>query len=55
MFRATLTKPAFQNIRQIVRILPPLLQNHLFSLEKRGFVGDSDDSLDDSPGAKAAH
>jgi hypothetical protein len=29
----------------IVRILPPLLQNHLFSLEKRGFRGDSDDSL----------
>jgi hypothetical protein len=27
----------------------------MFSLEKRGFVDDSGDSLDDSPGAKAAH
>jgi len=40
---------------QLVRILPPLLQNHLFSLEKRGFRGDSGDSLDDSPEGKAAH
>ena len=40
---------------QLVRILPPLLQNSVFSLEKRGFRGDSDDSLDDSPGGKAAH
>ncbi|MFM8400231.1 MAG: hypothetical protein ACKOAH_20570, partial [Pirellula sp.] len=55
LFRATLTKPAFQNIRQIVRILPPLLENHLFSHEKRGFRGDSGDSQDDSPGGKAAH
>ncbi len=39
----------------LVRILPPLLQKHLFSLEKRVFGGDSDDSLDDSPGTKAAH
>ena len=37
MFRATLTKPAFQNIRLIVRILPPLLQNHLFSWKNVGF------------------
>jgi hypothetical protein len=27
----------------------------MFSLEKRGFGDDSGDSLDDSPGAKAAH
>ena len=33
----------------------PPLQNHMFSLEKRGFVDDSGDSLDDSPGGKAAH
>ena len=49
------TIPWLQEITRIVRILPPLLQNHLFSLEKRGFGGDSDDSLDDSPGSKAAH
>jgi hypothetical protein len=36
----------------LVRILPPLLQNHLFSLGKRGFRGDSGDSLDDSPGGR---
>ena len=46
---------AFQNITHLVRILPPLLQNHLFPLEKRRLRGDSGDSLDDSPGAKAAH
>ena len=39
----------------LVRILPPLLQNHPLSLEKRRLRGDSDDSLDDSPGTKAAH
>ena len=33
----------------------PPLQNHMFSLEKRGFVDDSGDSQDDSPGSKAAH
>jgi len=33
----------------------PPLQNHMFSLEKRGFGDDSGDSLDDSPGSKAAH
>jgi len=55
MFRATLTTPAFQNITHLVRILPPPLQNHLFSLQKRGFRGDSHDSLDDSLGAKPAH
>ena len=33
----------------------PPLQNHMFSLEKRGFEDDSCDSLDDSPGTKAAH
>jgi hypothetical protein len=33
----------------------PPLQNHMFSLEKRGFEDDSGDSLDDSPGSKAAH
>ena len=33
----------------------PPLQNHMFSLEKRGFRDDSGDSLGDSPGAKAAH
>jgi hypothetical protein len=27
----------------------------MFSLEKRGFEDDSGDSLDDSPGGKAAH
>jgi hypothetical protein len=27
----------------------------MFSLEKRGFEDDSGDSLDDSPGTKAAH
>jgi hypothetical protein len=27
----------------------------MFSLEKRGFADDSGDSLDDSPGGKAAH
>jgi hypothetical protein len=27
----------------------------MFSLEKRGFEDDSGDSLDDSPGSKAAH
>jgi len=27
----------------------------MFSLEKRGFGDDSGDSVDDSPGAKAAH
>jgi hypothetical protein len=27
----------------------------MFSLEKRGFEDDAGDSLDDSPGAKAAH
>ena len=27
----------------------------MFSLEKRGFGDDSGDSLDDSPGSKAAH
>ena len=46
---------ALEIITQLVRILPPLLQNHLFSLGNRGFRGDSDDSLDDSPGGKAAH
>ena len=33
----------------------PTLQNHIFSLEKRGFGDDSGDSQDDSPGAKAVH
>jgi hypothetical protein len=33
----------------------PPLQNSMFSLKKRGFGDDSGDSLDDSPGAKAAH
>ena len=33
----------------------PPLQNSMFSLEKRGFEDDSGDSLDDSPGTKAAH
>ena len=33
----------------------PPLENSMFSQEKRGFGGDSGDSLDDSPGAKAAH
>jgi hypothetical protein len=33
----------------------PPLQNHMFSLEKRGFRGDSGDSQDDSPRGKAAH
>jgi hypothetical protein len=33
----------------------PPLQNSMFSLEKRGFGDDSGDSLDDSPGSKAAH
>ena len=39
----------------LVRILPPLLQNHPLSLEKRRLRGDSGDSQDDSPGTKAAH
>ena len=39
----------------LVRILPPPQQNSMFSMEKRGFGDDSGDSLDDSPGAKAAH
>ena len=39
----------------LVLILLPPLQNSMFSLEKRGFGDDSGDSLDDSPGAKAAH
>jgi hypothetical protein len=46
---------ALEIITQLVRILPPLLQNHLFSQEKRGLADDSGDSLDDSPGTKAAH
>jgi hypothetical protein len=33
----------------------PPQQNSMFSLEKRGFEDDSGDSLDDSPGGKAAH
>jgi len=33
----------------------PPLQKSMFSLEKRGFEDDSGDSLDDSPGSKAAH
>ena len=33
----------------------PPLQNSMFSLEKRGFGDDAGDSLDDSPGSKAAH
>jgi hypothetical protein len=33
----------------------PPLQNSMFSLEKRGFRGDSGDSQDDSPRGKAAH
>jgi len=36
-------------IKHLVRILPPLLQNRLFSLGKQGFGDDSGDSLDDAP------
>jgi hypothetical protein len=34
--------------KQLIRILQPPLQNHMFSQEKRGFGDNSGDSLDDS-------
>ena len=40
---------------RLVRILPPLLQNHMFSLEKRGFEDDSGRLTEMFLGSKAAH
>ena len=55
MDRAVVTIPVFHEITQIVRILPPPPQNSMISLGKQRSGDDSGDSVDDSPGAKAAH